>query len=212
MEGKRAATKEKFANESYPIRFVGRHVDITEPMKAYALEKLAKMEHFGVRVMDATIIMDIQRISHCVDYILDVDNTKIKVSGRSENMYASIDMAVGHLSSKLRRYHRRLREHHMKGIKSVPLNVNIIERQIKPLEEINDQIEEENFVKIEETLKPHPITKKKTIHLKTLSHTEAVMSMELSGDNFLIYRDEQDRKLKVIYRRNDGNFGIIEVE
>ena len=41
---------------------------------------------------------------------------------------------------------------------------------------------------------------------------EAIMKMELSEDNFLIFRSEEDTKLKVIYRRSDGNFGVIELE
>ena len=48
--------------------------------------------------------------------------------------------------------------------------------------------------------------------LKILTTEEAMMKMDLSGDKFLVYRGEEDRKLKVIYRRDDGNYGIIQTE
>ncbi len=58
-------------------------------------------------------------------------------------------------------------------------------------------------------MQPHTVIKQKTLPLKTLTTEEAVMKMELSGDQFLIYKNEVDHKLKVIYRRKDENYGII---
>lgn len=200
--------KQKFEGKEYPIHVVGRHLEITEPMKTYAVDKLTRIERFGGRVMDVTIVMDIQKLVHTVDFIIDVNNTKIKVQGQSENMYASVDMAIAKLESKLTRYLKRLHEHHKKGINSKEMPVNVI----RPVDDINDQIEEQNLREIEEQLKPHEIVSRKTRHLKTLNQHEVVMKMELSDDNFMIYRGEEDQKLKVIYRRKDGNYGIIEVE
>jgi putative sigma-54 modulation protein len=209
-EKTKAKVKEKFADAEYPIHIIGRHVEITDAMKNYAIEKLSKVERFGGRIMDALIIMDVQKVVHTVDYIINVNNTKIKVSGRTENMYASVDQAIKHLENKLRRYMHRLREHHNKPLVSVDMNVNII--RIAAEDEINDQIEEATLNRIEEDLKPHKIMSRETKPLKKLNQSEAIMKMELSEDQFMIYKSEEDLKLKVIYRRNDGNYGIIEPE
>ena len=210
-EKTKTEVKDKFADAEYPIQIIGRHVAITEPMKSYAVDKLTRVQRFGGRVIDATIVMDIQKLVHTVEFIIDVNNTKIKVSGCSENMYASIDQAVAHLQAKLSRYMRRLREHHAKGLATIEMNVNVIGR-ISPVDDINDQIEEENLKKIESDFKPHAIVSREKKPLKTLIQSEAIMKMELSEDLFMIYRSEEDRKLKVIYRRIDGNYGIIEPE
>lgn len=207
----KAEIREKFSQVEYPIHVIGRHVAITEPMKNYAVDKLTKVDRFGGRILDASITMDIQKLVHTVDFILDVNNTKIKVSGRSENMYASIDQAIAHLESKLRRYMRRLHEHHAKGLGAIEMNVNVM-GPIPPLDDINDQIEEENLKAVEKSLHPQKVVSKETKPLKTLNYEEAIMKMELSEDHFMIYRCEEDHKLKVIYRRNDGNYGIIEPE
>ena len=211
IEKSKAQIKEKFVSKEYPIHVIGRHIDITDPMKAYAVDKLTKIERFGGRVIEATIIMDIQKLVHSVDFLINVNNTKIKVSGRSENMYASTDQAIAHLEAKLRRYTHRLHEHETKGLSEIDVNVNIVER-ISLLEEINDQIEEENLSQIEATLRPHKIVSTETRPLRMLNQEEAIMKMELSEDPFLVYRSEEDQKLKVIYRRNDGNYGVIEPE
>jgi putative sigma-54 modulation protein len=211
VEKTKAKIREKFEHEEYPIQVIGRNVAITEPMKAYAVEKLIKVERFGGRVLDATITMDIQKLMHMVDFIIDVNNTKIKVVGRSENMYASVDQAIAHLEAKLRRYMRRLHEHHAKGLATTDMNVNIVSR-ISAIDDVNDQIEEETLQKVESALRPHPVVSRETRPLKTLTLQEAIMQMELSEDLFMIYRSEEDHKLKVIYRRSDENYGIIELE
>lgn len=208
-ESKKALLKEKFASDEFPIHIMGRHLEITEPMKNYAVEKLRKIQRFGGRVIDATVVMDIQKLSHNVDFILDVNNTKVKVSGHSDNMYTSIDLAIGHLETKLRKYHQRLTEHHAKKPTEIEMNVSIL---APDLSEINDQIEEVSLDKIEAELGPHQIVSREKKVLKLLTQNEAVMKMDLSSDVFLLYRSEEDRKLKVIYRRNDGNYGIIEAE
>jgi putative sigma-54 modulation protein len=210
-EKTKAEIKEKFVSAGYPIQVIGRHVEITEPMKNYAIDKLKKIDRFGIRVLDVVISMDVQKLLHTADYMLNVNNTLIKVSGRSENMYASIDQAVSKLEYKLARYMRRLREHHAKHLADIDMNVNVVQR-IAPIDDINDQIEEENLKKIEEDLHPHEVVNRETRSLKILNHDEAIMKMELSEDLFLIYRSEEDMKLKVLYRRKDGNYGIIEPE
>ncbi len=207
----KAEVKEKFADREYPIHVIGRHVDITEPMKSYAVDKLVKIERFGGRVIETTVIMDIQKLVHSVDFLVNMNNTMIKVTGRSENMYTSVDQAIARLESKLRRYMKRLNEHHAKGLAEVDLNVNVIER-ITLLDEVNDQIEEENLHQVEEELRPHQIVSREKQRLKTLNQEEAIMKMELTEAPFLIYRGEEDRKLKVIHRRDDGNYGVIEAE
>lgn len=211
-EKTKAEIKEKFANETYPVHVIGRHIDVTDAMKSYALEKLAKVERlFGKRVMDVTVIMDIQKLMHLVDFIITVNNTKIKVIGRTENMYASIDQAIGRLNSKLSRYNRRLHEHHVKGAAEIEMNVSVL-GPVSPLDDINDQIEEESLRHVEEELRPHEVVSKETYLLKTLNQAEAVMKMELSEEPFMLYLSEEEQKLKVIYRRPDGHYGIIEPE
>ncbi|NGX61057.1 MAG: Ribosome-associated factor Y [Chlamydiae bacterium] len=210
-EQSKAQVKAKFADKEYPVHVIGRHIDVTEPMKSYAVNKLTKVDRFGVNIVDVTIIMDIQKLMHSVDFVLNVNNNKIKVSGRTENMYASIDQAVEHLEAKLRRYTARLHEHKAPGLRDIDVNVNVIQR-ISLLDEINDQIEEENLQQIEQELRPHEVVSREIFALKTLAQDEAIMKMELSEDSFLVYTGEEDQKLKVIYRREDGNYGIIDVQ
>lgn len=203
---------EKYEGEEFPIQVIGRHLDVTEAMKNYALDKLKKARRFGGRIIEAMVVMDIQKFVHMVDFILNVNNTRVKVSGRSSNMYASVDEAIFHLESKLRRYMGRLHMHNAKGLSTIEMSVNVVKQPDLVVDQINDEIEEENLRQLEVELKPHQVISEEKMLLKILNKEEAIMKMELAQDHFLVYRSEEDRKLKVMFRREDGNFGIIAVE
>jgi putative sigma-54 modulation protein len=142
---------------------------------------------------------------------MKVDQIKIKSSAASENMYASIDKAVDRLQAQLRRYKRRIRDHQARGVSEIDMNVNVLQASDE-VAEVNDDIDSENSERLRNVFVPHQIVSTETRALKTLTQSEAIMKMELSGDVFMIYRSEEDQKLKVIYRRNDGNFAVIEPE
>lgn len=202
---------QKYEGEGYPIQIVARHVEISEPMKSYALDKLKRALRSGVRVLDVMIVMDTQKQDQKVDFILDVNNTRVKVSGHSQNMYAAIDEAIARLERMLRRYHRKLNTAVVKPLKELEMNVNVIETLALDAD-INDDIEEESLKHVDEAFRVHNVIEREVMALKVLNQGEVVMKMELSGEHFMLYRAEEDQKLKVIYRRSDGNFAIIEPE
>lgn len=199
--------------ENLPITVTGRHVMVTDAMKEYAKEKLAKIQRYKTRLIDIHVTMDIQKLQHIVNIELKVNDFQIKSTAVSDDMYASIDKAADRIQTQVRRYKDRLNERHAKGLHSVDMEVNVIRRpeEIEVLD-VNDQIEEESRRLIEEELRPHEVVSKEKRPLKTLTTDEAVMKMELSGDIFLVYRAEEDQKIKVIYRRKDGNYGLIQPE
>ena len=201
----------EFLQQGYDITVTGRNVQVTDSMKDYAMEKISKIDKFSNRIIDVSVTMKIQKLDHRVDIIIDVDHIKIKSHASTTQMYASIDMAVDKIQRQLTRYKSRIQEHQAKSVATIDMNVNILQAP-KEEELVNDEIEDETQKKIIDQYRPHEIVQRKTIPLKMLNQGEAVMKMDLSGDSFLIFRAEENRKIKVIYRRNDGNYGIIETE
>lgn len=195
----------EFANQDWDIQITGRHIDITPSMKDYAMEKISKIERFINRIIDVTVIMDTQKLDHRVEIILKFGGMKITSNASTTDMYASIDKAVDKLEAQLRRYKSKIQDHHAKGIKPIDMNVNIFQR---PLDEYEVDFEESQSE--DSGFRPHQIIKQKTLPLKTLTYDEAIMKMELSQDSFLVFLSEEDRNLRVIYRCEDGNYGVIE--
>lgn len=203
----------EFIEEKYNITVTGRNVLVTEAMKQYAREKISKIERFNIPIIDVVVTMDIQRYENRVDIVLKVDHILIYGEGRTEDMYGSIDQAVDKVQSQIRRYHRRIRDHQAKGIKAIDMNVNVVRNpREQELMDLNGEIEEENARTLMDRYRPHEIVSRETMPLKMLTYDEAIMKMELTGERFLIFRNQEDMKLKVIYRRKDNHFGIIEPE
>lgn len=196
---------------AYRVEIVGRHVQVTEAMKNYALEKISKIERFHPHVLDVHVVMDIQKLEHSVSIVIHFSHTKIKVHASSNDMYTSVDKAVDKLRMLLRRWKDKIQDHHAKSRSIVDMQVNVLERPYDELEEFNGDIAAANEKQSSESWLPKVIGTS-TRPLKTLTQQEAVMKIELSGDQFLIYRDEASRKLQILYRRKDGNYGLIQVE
>lgn len=212
-KGKGMSRKSKaaeFVDEGYTVSITGRNLLVTSAMKDYALEKLSKIERFSDRIIEVAVTMDIQKLEHRVDIVMKVDHIVIKSSAVSEDIYASIDMATDKLQRQLIKYRQRIHEHTAKKLSVVDMNVNVL--RVDDLDAFNDEIESETRRRIIESYSPHRVVSREAHPLKVLSFGEAIMKMDLSGDAFLIFRSEEDRRIKVIYRRRDNDYGVIEVE
>jgi putative sigma-54 modulation protein len=205
-KSKFAAQEEALGNR---ITINGRGVYVTEAMKNHALAKLSKIDHFHNHVTELHVTLDIQKLEHTCTIVLKFDYFKIKVACSSSDMYASIDRAVDRLKTKIERWKSRIQDHHKKALKVVDMEVNVLRRPFDAVAEYNEEIESENNKELMSEYRPPKIIGSDTRALKLLTAEEAIMKMELSDDPFMLFRGEEDRKLKVIYRRNDGNYGLI---
>lgn len=197
-------------DQEFEIHVVGRNVEVTEAMKRYAAEKVAKMERFSHDILEAWVTMDIQKLEQRVSIVIKVGHTMIKVAKASENMYASVDMAIAKLQQKLNKYRSRLKEHHARPLSTVDMTVNVLAED--ELTDINDEIEEETIRQVEEALSPPEVVSREIYPLHTLTAAEAAMKFDLGGDPFMVYRSEEDQKLKVMYQLQDHQVGILEPE
>ncbi|MGE5196518.1 MAG: ribosome hibernation-promoting factor, HPF/YfiA family [Anaerolineae bacterium] len=206
----------KFAEEDaqgYKISVIGRNVQVSEAMKNYVIDKLSKIERFHSHIMHVHVTMDIQKLEHSVVILLKLDHFNIKVQANSTDMYASIDKAINRLQAQLRRWKGRIQDYtNKKDVATIDMQVNVLRRPYNELSDINEEIDLENVVHSQEAFVVPKVIGSETLPLKTLKLDEAVMKIELSGEHFLLFRDEMDRKLKVIYRRDDGNYGIMQPE
>lgn len=191
------------------INILGRNVYVTDAMKDYAYEKLSKIDRFHNHIMDIHVTMDVQKMEQMINILLQFDHFKVKVSASSTDMYASTDKAIEKLQEKIRRWKSRIQDHHKKSRSAVDMQVNVLRRPFSDIDLINDAIEMENKARDAEVYQTPQVVGSDVRSLKRLTTEEAVMKMELSDDHFMVFRGEEDQKLKVIYRRKDGNYGLI---
>lgn len=196
----------------YTISVTGKHIEVTKPIRDYIEEKLHRVEHITPDIIDIHVVIEVQKIHHNCSIVLKFSHFKIKVMAETNDMYAAIDKAFDRLTSKIRRWKTKIQDHHAKGVSVTEMEVNVYEKIAHEEEEISKEIVDQNNAKVDERYTMPSITKKHKKAMKTLRLDEAVMKMELSHDNFLVFRSEEDQKIKVMYTRVDNSYAVISPE
>lgn len=180
------------------IQVTGRHVSVTEPIKEYARKKLVAIGIDFPRVIDAHVILDVQKYRHrCEIVVACTNHIHIEAHEESDNMYASIDVCVDKLARQMRKYKTRLQRHHTHR-----------KQEIVHLEE--HVLSAEGMDTNEET--QPTVVHKERFEVKPMFTDEAVLQLELSPRQFLVYMNPETSRINVLYRRKTGNYGLIEAD
>jgi putative sigma-54 modulation protein len=185
-------------NESMQINVTGRHLSVTEPIKEYARKKLESIGLDFPKIIDAHVILDVQKYRQICEIILTCTNhIHIEAEEVSENMYASIDVCVDKLARQMRKYKTKIQRHHRHRKQQVVH----VSKQILSAEGLDEHEESEPKV-----------MHKESFAVKPMYPDEAVLQLELSPKQFLVFLNSQTEELNVLYRRKAGDYGLIETQ
>jgi putative sigma-54 modulation protein len=201
----------KFANEGYTLYVLGKHFEITDAIRNYVWEKLSRIERIADHIIDVHVVLDAQKLEKTCSILMNFIRFQIKVQVGKDNMYEAIDKAIDRVTRLIRRYKTKLQSYRNKQLSTVDIHVNVIQALKDDLSAINDEIEAESVKLEEEKYRLHQVVAKETMSLKMLTQDEAIMKMEITSDPFLIFKSEEDHKIKVIYRREDNNYGLVQM-
>lgn len=202
--------KSKFVEEEnlgYNIFIVGKNFQITDSERKYVWDKLSKIDRLHQHIYNVYVTLEIQKLEHVVSMLIRFDNFKVKVEARTTDMYASIDKAIDKMQNLFRRWKDKIQHYQNKSSSVVDIKVNVHKRPYDEIADYNADIEASK----EDVLLPGKVIESGMCKLKILTTNEAIMKMELSSDNFMLYRDEVDQNLKVIYKKDEKNYGILQV-
>jgi putative sigma-54 modulation protein len=177
----------------------GRNVQVTDSLKAYAEKKLQKLTKYFHNIKDAQVTQSIQRNWHIVEVLIEGDGIYLRGEERSGDMYASIDAVVEKLEKQLERFKGKLLAH--------PRPLDAVATVEEGTEASAGEISDED---LEEGLPT--VVKTKRFSIKPMSAEEAAMQMELVNHDFFVFLNDETEQVNVLYRRKDGNYGLIEPE
>lgn len=166
----------------------GKNVEVTEALREYAEKKVAKIEKFFEKSpMGAQVTLSMERDKHVVDITIQVDGLLLRGEEKTNDMYASIDGAVDKIERQVHKFksriNRKLREANRIVLNPPPAHLEAAEPQIK---------------------------RTKRFAIKPMSVEEAVMQMDLLGHDFYVFSNSDTDEVNVVYRRKDGDYGLIE--
>ncbi len=180
----------------------GKQIDIGEALQTHVKDSLgAAVEKYAERPTDANVVFSKSGHEFVCEATVHL-STGLTASAKAHDpdIYGSFDACSDKMEKQLRRYKRRLKDHHKD--RAEPVELFGASSYIVASESDSEDREPES-------LQPMIVAEMQT-KIATLSVGEAVMQMELAGAPVLVFRKEGDEGLNVVYRRDDGNIGWID--
>ena len=187
------------ANANPEIKVTGRHVTVTDAIVDYARKKVESLHLDYPRIIEAQVILDVEKYRHVAEVVLRCSNhITIDASAETGDLYASIDEAIGKIAQQMRKHKTKIMRQH----RPRRAQVRILEAQILANDE-TDQIVEPDAEPLVVKTEKYPV--------KPMFVDEAVLQLQMNASQqFVVFLNAKTEKVNVLYRRKQGNFGVIE--
>ena len=168
----------------------GDKLVVTDAIKDYIETKIGKLDkYFKEDSITANILLKIRGNEQIIEVTIPTDNFILRSEEEHEDMYAAIDLVLDKLERQIRKNKTKLKKRN-----------------------VNNKYKEFNFdfeLPTEDEEEVNTVVKRKTIEMKPMDEEESILEMELLGHSFFVYKDMHSNELCVLYKRKDGNYGII---
>jgi len=182
----------------------GKHLDVTPALREYAEEKVGKISRYFDQVQEAQVVLSVERRdgmgkAQVVEVTVWGDGLVLRGEEASQDMYASIDLVFDKLRKQIEKYRSKLIERR---------RISESRRKDRLAEAIRAEQRRPDIDPEAET----SIVRTKRFAMKPMTADDAVMQLELLGHDFFVFRNSETMEVNVVYRRDDGKYGLIEPE
>lgn len=170
----------------------GDKLEITDAIRDYVEDKLGRLDkYFKDSDINANVLLKVKGNRQIIEVTVPTDKYILRSEEEHNDLYAAIDLVVDKLEGQIRKNKTKLKKQNIDN-KYKDFNFDY---------ELDDD-EENNDV----------IVKYKEIEMKPMDSEEAILEMELLGHSFFVYKDVDTGNVNVLYKRKDGNYGLIETK
>ncbi|MBU5270113.1 ribosome hibernation-promoting factor, HPF/YfiA family [Clostridium cochlearium] len=173
------------------ITVTGKNIEVTNALRNVVEKKLEKLDKYFKPDIEAQVTLSVEKNRQIIEVTIPFNGVILRGEEANEDMYASIDLVIDKLERQIRKQKTKLQKR-MYG--------DSLRFQFIPDYEGDKSKEESKIVKT------------KRFAMKPMSSEEAVLQMELIGHNFFVFENGDTGEVNVIYKRKDGNYGLIEPE
>jgi putative sigma-54 modulation protein len=180
------------------INITGRNIELAPDLKKYINKRLGRIEKLYSRIYRCEVVLEAEKERQLVEVILYLKRNRIIAKESSLDIYASIDNAADNVKKQLRRLHSKM---------STKRKRAVLNRIMAPMRAPAAAVYEED-IEVPETR--GAIIKEDIFPDKPMSPEEARLELELADKIFMMFANSDTGKPNVIYRKNDGDYGLIE--
>ena len=168
----------------------GRNIDVTPGLRRMVEEKIGRLEKFFTPDTEVIVTLSVEKDRQKIEVTIPIKGSIIRAEQESTDMYASIDMVDEIIERQIKKYKKKLIDSKQSA---ASLSESFLTSETDPYEDIQ-------------------ITREKRFAMKPMDPEEACVQMELLGHSFFIFRDGETNRVNVVYKRNDGTYGLLETE
>lgn len=170
----------------------GKNVDITDAMQERVEDKLQFLnKYFDLDdSWRANVVVDVMPQGSKVEITITSKIGTLRAEVLHSDFYAAIDKAVDKLEDQIRRHKTRISKRNREGLSNAFLKL------------IEDDVREEEA----------KLVRTKSVNAQEMNLDDAILNMEMLGHSFFIYTDDETRDIAVVYKRLDGDYGLLEIE
>lgn len=171
----------------------GNKVKVTEAINNHIVEKIGRLDKYfeSPENLTANVLVKVQGINQIVEVTIPTKKFILRSEVKNKDLYAAIDLVSDKLERQIRKNKTRMKKNNKKS----PITDFIIDFETENLDQ-------------DET----KIVKRKSIEMKPMSEEEAILQMNLLDHAFYIFKDARNDEVAVLYKRQDGDYGVIEVK
>ncbi len=172
----------------------GEKITITQAMKSYITEKLTKVDKYfeNPEEINANVLVRVKGLEQIIEVTAFTKKFTLRAEESNEDFYAAVDLVVSKLEKQIRKNKEKLNNKY-KNIEKLEFNFDY--------ELDAEEAEEEKT-----------IVKRKNISMKPMDEEEATLQIELLNHDFFVFKNIDEECVSVLYKRKDGNFGIINMK
>lgn len=170
----------------------GDKLKVTDAMKGYIEEKLEKLNKYieNSDNIRASVIVKVKNHEQRVEITIPLKAFILRSEESKDDFYAAVDKTIDKLERQIRKNKTRIMS------KQVRTNRDFAMSAFADEDELDDK----------------KVLKRKKVEVKPMNEEEAILQMELLGHQFYMYKDSDTDQVAVVYKRTDGNYGVIESE
>ncbi len=175
------------------LQIRGDKIAVTKSIKDYVIDKLGRLDKYFETPSNITaqVIIRVRNNEQIIEVTVPTNKFTLRAEEKHDDLYAAIDLVIDKLERQIRKNKTKLNNKYK----------NIIQLDINTDFEVDDdELEEEKIVK------------RKNIDTKPMDEEEAMLQMDLLNHDFFVFKNVDEECVSVMYKRKDGNFGIINVK
>lgn len=173
----------------------GKNIPVTAALRNHVEKRVGKLEKFFGKIDEAQVTLLVEKDRQRVEVTVPINGIILRGEEETDDMYASVDLVMDKLEKQIEKYKTKL----AKKFRNRGLGEYFKE-------------ESESVKNKEEDADTPRIIRTKRFPVKPMPVEEAVMQMNLIGHNFFVFSNAETDEVNVVYRRKDGNYGLIEPE